>query len=96
MLWFLASSLPKIKHIYAHALKVLELYVAKYVDDLTLIETVKRNVPTTVNNTGDKTVHVFNPPISQSALTTIASRAEEKMMKLNQDKTQILTLRSGK
>ena len=62
-----------------------EIYKAKYVDDITLIETVKENRNKT--NT-----HTFTPPETQRAINTISNWAVQKQMKLNTNKTQVLTI----
>ena len=69
-----------------------DLYVAKYVDDIMLVETVDRGVKYDKDLTKNKELHTFNPPTSQSAQTAIATKANEKHLKLNIGKTQLLTV----
>ena len=71
-----------------------DIHVAKYVDDITLVEIVPRDINFQLDSTGERPKHTFIPPNTQTAINSIARKASEKHMKLNKDKTQILTISS--
>ena len=75
---------------------LLDIYIAKYVDDITLIEAIPKYVTTDIDNQTDKPTHTFLPPKSQYALDTIANNATKKSMVINKKKTQLLTISSSK
>ena len=66
------------------------LYVAKYVDDMTVIETVESDVECIVSNEESKPLHTFQPPKSQHAFDSVKEKAENKNLRLNEEKTQVL------
>ena len=72
------------------------LYTAKYVDDMTLIDTVDSNTLTNITTTETRPLHTFTPPQSQQAFRTIKRRAEEKSLKINETKTQLLSVSSAR
>ena len=41
--------------------ELLDIYVAKYVDDMTIIETVTSNFPTTIDTSGSRPLHTIRP-----------------------------------
>ena len=71
------------------------LYAAKYVDDMTLIETVPKNIEVTIEEDGNRPVHKFKPEASQNAFDLIRTRAEDTHLKINEQKTQILSVSSS-
>ena len=66
--------------------ELLGIYIAKYVDDITILESVPNDVPVTEDSSGSRPVHSFIPPNSQIALDTIATRAKNKKMQINKKK----------
>ena len=74
---------------------IQNIHIAKYVDDITMLDVVDKEVAIEEDNTGVCLKHTFNPPNSQLALQTIVTRATEKSMKINTSKTQILTISSS-
>ena len=74
---------------------LLQIYVAKYVDDLTLVESVHKDIAYVETDSGAKPTHTIHPPNTQIALDTIAERAKNKHMQINTSKTQILTISSS-
>ena len=74
---------------------LLDLYIAKYVDDIALLESVSKETPVEEDLTGSRIKHTIHPPKSQAALETIKNRAEQKSMLINTKKTQILTISSS-
>ena len=53
-------------------------YIAKYVDDLTIIDTVDNDTRTEVDNTDKKPLHTIYPQKTQEAFDKIKKRTEEK------------------
>ena len=70
--------------------EVLNIYIAKYIDDITLVESVPKAIPWV--DDGDH--HLIHPPATQAAFNEIVRRANEKSMKINASKTQVLTISS--
>ena len=62
---------------------LLDLYIAKYVDDIALLESVSKETPVEEDLTGSRIKHTIHPPKSQAALETIKNRAEQKSMLIN-------------
>ena len=71
------------------------IYLAKYVDDLTLVETVSNTVTTSIDNSGNRQLHSIKPADSQQAFNMIKRRAEAKGLEINSKKTQILSVSSA-
>ena len=69
---------------------LLDIYIAKYVDDITLIEAVPKSVATDIDIQTTKPTHTFLPPKSQYALETIAYNATKKNMVINKKKDSII------
>ena len=46
---------------------LLDVYVAKYVDDMTIIETVPNSVPTALDTANNRPINSFTPVKSQAA-----------------------------
>ena len=57
---------------------ILEVYVAKYIDDMTLIDVVPNTVKTEIDVTGNKPLHTIYPDKSQEAFKSIANKATAK------------------
>ena len=71
-----------------------DIYSAKYVDDLTLIDTVEVEVQCMIDQTPKKTLHTFSPPNTVSSFEKIKQKANSKGLKINEKKTQILSVSS--
>ena len=71
------------------------IYVAKYVDDLTKIETVESDVTTSINNENSRPLHSFCPMSSTESFESIKTRSKEKGLKINDSKTQVLSVSSA-
>ena len=74
---------------------LLSIYVAKYIDDMTLIDTVDNSVPTVIDNSPSRPLHTINPEETQNAFNSICRRAAVKGLKINDQKTQLLSVSSG-
>ena len=74
---------------------LLDTYVAKYVDDLTIIDTVDNMVRTDIDNTSTRQLHTIHPQATQTAFNTISSNANKKGLKINENKTQLLSVSSA-
>ena len=74
---------------------ILDIYIAKYVDDMALIDIVDNEVQTTVDNTANRPLHTFQPPKTQAAFNQISRKANSKGLKINEDKTQLLSVPSA-
>ena len=59
------------------------VYIAKYVDDMTMIETVKNTVPTTINTENIRPLHCFEPQLSSESFSAIKRSAENEGLKIN-------------
>ena len=70
---------------------ILDVYVAKYIHDITIVEQLPKDIPY-IEQTDHQLVH---PPRTQSAFNTTLARAESKSMKINANKTQILSISSA-
>ena len=64
-----------------------ELYVAKYVDDLTILERVEKGISVEEESDGNNIRHTFKPLKSQNALEKIIEQLTLKSMKINASKT---------
>ena len=71
------------------------IYSAKYVDDLTLIEKVDCNVPTVIDSDSNRNLHSFNPELTQEAFDSICENSTAKGLKINESKTQLLSISSA-
>ena len=74
---------------------LLEIYVAKYVDDMTLIDVVPNSVPTDIDTNNTRPLHTIYPQRSQDSFNSIVHKAEQKGLKINDSKTQILSVSSA-
>ena len=54
---------------------LLHIYTAKYVDDITLVETVSKEIAVDESVRYNSLCYVFNPPYTQIALNTIVQKA---------------------
>ena len=72
------------------------LYVAKYVDDLMVIETVPSHINTMIDSTGNRPMHHFNPSGTQRAFDKISKKSTEKGLKIYDQKTQVLSVSSAR
>ena len=72
-----------------------QLYIAKYVDDLTIIDTADMSTPTEVDGSGNRPMHTIYPQDTQKAFDDIRKKTEEKELKINEKKTQILSISSA-
>ena len=63
---------------------VLDVYIAKYVDDMTLIDTVKQSVKTDIDTSGNKPLHTIHPLATQNAFNNISRKATNKGLKINE------------
>ena len=72
-----------------------EIY--KYVDDLTLDEAVDKAIPclTETDPSGVET-HVFKPPKTQENFNKLNNACDERGLKINNNKTQLLSISSGR
>ena len=73
-----------------------ETYVAKYVDDLTIIDTAPNTVPTQVDSTGTRPLHINHSNKTQESFDSIKRTSEEKGLKINELKTQLLSVSSAR
>ena len=64
------------------------MYVAKYVDDLTLIETVPTSVETSIDSSPNRPHHTIKPKVTQESFNKIKNAAEQRGLKINDSKTQ--------
>ena len=70
-------------------------HVAKYVDDMTLIETVPAEVETEVNVEGNRPLHIIKPKTIKQSFMKIKIKSESKGLKINEGKTQLLSVSSA-
>ena len=73
----------------------LGIYEAKYIDDMTLVDVAPNDIPTDIDNTGNRPHHTIYPQRSQLAFNSISIKAEAKGLKINDEKTQLLSVSSG-
>ena len=73
-----------------------ECYVAKYIDDLTVIEKVKKEVRTRIDTTANRPLHTIHPEKTQEAFNNLKKNADKKGLKINESKTQLLSVSSAK
>ena len=62
---------------------VLEVYVAKYIDNMTIVDTVGNEVRTEIDSSGNRKLHTIYPPETQQAFTSILNRSADKGLKIN-------------
>ena len=62
---------------------LLGIHIAKYVDDITIIEPVSKDIAVKEDLSNSRPLHTFQPPHAQIALDTIATRAKDKKMQIN-------------
>ena len=62
---------------------LLDIYVAKYVDDMTVIDIVDHNVKTDIKSEGSRPLHTLHPPHTQNAFRKISEKASRKGLKIN-------------
>ena len=74
---------------------LLEVYVAKYVDDMTVIDTVGHEVTTDIDASGSRQMHNIHPTKTQEAFSTISTNATKKGLRINYQKTQVLSVSSA-
>ena len=74
---------------------LLDIYVAKYINDMTLVDVADNEVPTDIDTSGNRALHTIYPGRSQEAFGKIAAKAEDKGLKINDDKTQLLSVSSS-
>lgn len=74
---------------------VLDSYVAKYVDDMTIIDTVDASVKMDIDTSTNRPLHTIYPEATQNAFTSISNKASAKGFKINEKKTQILSISSA-
>ena len=68
---------------------MLSVYIAKYVDDMTMIDTVDNSVKTDIDSSSNKPSHTVYPDKTQEAFNIICERAQRKGLKINDKKTAI-------
>ena len=67
---------------------LLSVYVAKYVDDMTVIDIADNTVKTNIDPSPSKPMHTLYPEQTQHAFNTISNTATKKGLKINDQKTQ--------
>ena len=73
--------------------EMLDIYTAKYIDDLTMVETIEKSIPYLLATDDlSNVLHRFVPPQSQAALHEIVRKATVKDLKINDEKTQLLSI----
>jgi len=73
-----------------------DLLVEKYVDDMTIIETVTADIPCVIDVSGNRPLHSFRPMKTQAVFDEIVERAESRGLKINDKKTQMLSISSAR
>ena len=68
----------------------------KYIDDLTLEEKIEKDIRTLVDNDSEPPTHYFKPPRTQETLEAISEKCNELGLKINEKKTQLLTVSNAK
>lgn len=68
----------------------------KYIDDLTLQETVGKEVATMIDNSGFPPTHFFRPQKTQQSIDRLTEKCDEMGLKINEKKTQLLTISSAR
>ena len=56
---------------------LLRIYTAKYVDDITIVEALDKDIPYDEDSSGNKPRRTVHPTNTQIALDTIATRAKK-------------------
>ena len=74
---------------------LLSVYIAKYVDDMTIIDTVENSVPTVVDDNHSRPIHIIALEKSQNAFRSICKKSSVKGLKINDQKTQLLSVSSA-
>ena len=73
-----------------------DIYIAKYIDDMTMVDTIPLGTPHTVNSEGTKQLVTLYPTRPEKAFNKICKSAEKRGLKINSQKTQLLTVASAK
>ena len=68
----------------------------KYIDDLTLEETISKSIQTLVDNSTEPPTHFFKPDKTQLTLNRLSDKCDELGLKINENKTQLLTISSAR
>ena len=71
---------------------ITEQEMFKYVDDITLEENIHRDIPVML----DRDSHYFRPPLTQESFNKLMDKCNEKGLKINEKKTQLLTISATK
>ena len=51
-----------------------EIYIAKYIDDMTMIDPIPVSTPHTIDTSGNRNTHLLTPHRSEKAFNTISKR----------------------
>ena len=73
-----------------------EAEIFKYVDDLTVLEMVEAGVPCIVDSTEERPRHMFRPTKIQQSFDTISDVCLSRGLKINEQKTQLLSISNAK
>ena len=73
-----------------------EIY--KYIDDLTMEEEISQDIPCLVEQDPHTlmTTHTFKPPDTQKSVGILEQSCQDRKLKVNEKKTQLLSISSGK
>ena len=75
----------------------IEQAMFKYVDDLTMIEPIDPSVPCLIETEQNgQTTHIFRPSVTQESFDSLTEQCQERGLKINDKKTQLLTISSAK
>ena len=64
----------------------------KHVDDLTVQETIDKNISCTIDSSGNRPIHTFKPLEVQGSLDVLTENCLTKDLKINDKKTQLLSV----
>ena len=70
--------------------------VYKYVDDLTLDEAVDKDVECLIESSHEYETHIFKPKKTQESFDKLSAACQDRGLKINDKKTQLLSISSGK
>ena len=73
-----------------------EIYIAKYIDDMTMVDAIPLGTPHTINSDRTKQLVTLYPTRSENAFNKICTSSEKRGLKINSQKTQLLTVASAK
>ena len=76
--------------------ELVETDVFKYVDDLTLLETIDKEIPSMIDSTNERPTHSFKPPKVQEGFDKLSEMCKSRGLKINEQKTQLLSISSAK